>query len=141
MSATDLAAMDAFLAEPRNAVVVGLHRDGRPQATPNWFLWDGGKFYISTTKGRLKYRIFRNDPRVQLVIDDSTGFRYVAVDGTVDIGEDVDAGLTYFQRLRAKHGRDTQTLDELRAEMVRDGRVLLIVTPTKPQAEWLSQGF
>jgi PPOX class probable F420-dependent enzyme len=91
----DLPTLDAFLAEPRNAIVIGVRRNGRPQSTPNWFLWEDGKFFISTTRTRAKYRIFRNDSRVQLVIDDPTGFRYVVVDGMASFGEDVDAGLDY----------------------------------------------
>jgi len=27
----------AFLAEPRNVVVAGIRRDGRPHLSPNWF--------------------------------------------------------------------------------------------------------
>ena len=138
---TDLVAMDTFLAEPRNAIVAGVRTDGRPSMTPNWFLWQDGRFYISTTKARVKYRLFSRDPRVQLAIDDSMGFRYLVINGTVEIGEDVDRGLPYFQALRQKHGRHEQNKDELRAEMVRDERVLLIITPDTAQAEWLGQGF
>ena len=138
---TDLAAMDAFLAEPRNAMVAAVRKDGRPQMTPNWFLWQDGKFYISTTKTRAKFRLFSRDPRVQLAIDDSTGFRYVIVNGVVAIEDDTDSGLPFFRALRHKHGRDEQSEDDLRAEMIRDERVLLVVTPDNPQADWLSRGF
>ena len=51
----------AFLAEPRNIVVAGIRRDGRPHLSPNWFFWDGQRFYVSTTRGRVKYAIFRRD--------------------------------------------------------------------------------
>lgn len=138
---SDFEAMDAFLDEPRNAMIAGIRRDGRPHVTPNWFLWRDGRFYVSTTKSRVKYRIFSRDPRVQVVVDDVMGFRYVIVDGTVVIGDDVEAGLGYFRDLRVKHGRTEATDDELRAEMVRDERVLLIITPDKPQSEWLARGF
>lgn len=138
---SDFEAMDAFLAEPRNAMIAGIRRDGRPHVTPNWFLWREGKFFVSTTKARVKYRIFRRDPRVQVVVDDVFGFRYVIVDGTVEIGDDVETGLEYFRDLRHKHGRTEATDDELRAEMIRDERVLLIITPDKPQGEWLARGF
>ena len=137
----DLAAMDAFLAEPRNVIVAAVRKDGRPQMTPNWFLWTEGKFYISTTKSRAKFRLFSRDPRVQLIIDDATGFRYVVVNGLVEIADDIDNGLGYFRALRHKHGRDEQSDDELRAEMVRDERVLLMVTPDEAQAEWHCRGF
>ena len=56
-------AIAAFLAEPRNVVLAGTRADGRPHATPNWFCWDGAKFYVSTTRDRVKYQIFTRDPR------------------------------------------------------------------------------
>lgn len=137
----DLAAMDAFLAEPRNAIVGGVRSDGRLHLTPNWFLWDGERFFVSTTKDRVKYRLFSENPRTQLVVDDVHGFRYVIVDGDVEIGDDVESGLPYFRALRHKHGRTEAGDDELRAEMIRDERVLLIITPNLPQTEWLARGF
>ena len=33
--------VEAFLAEPRNVMVAGARKDGRPHVTPNWFYWDG----------------------------------------------------------------------------------------------------
>lgn len=137
----NLDAMNTFLAEPRNATVGGLRRDGRPHMTPNWFLWQDGHFYISTTKDRAKYRIFTRDQRVQLVVDDVMAFRYVIVDGQVEVSDDVEEGLRFFRALRNKHGRFESDDAELKAEMIRDQRVLLIVTPDKPQAEWLQKGF
>ena len=137
----DIEAMSEFLAEPRNAIVGGIRKDGRPHMTPNWFLWDGERFYVSTTKSRAKFAIFSRDARVQLAIDDATGHRYVVLDGTVEISDDVTGGLDMFKALRHKHGRDDQTDEELHAEMVRDSRVLLIITPDKPQTKWLTTGF
>ncbi len=141
MSIPDPGALSTFLAEPRNAMIAGVRRDGRPHVTPNWFLWDGRRFYVSTTKDRAKYRIFSRDPRVQVVVDDVMGFRYVIVDGTVEISEDVESGLGYFSALRHKHGRNEQDEAELRQEMIDDGRVLLIITPDRPPSEWLSIGL
>ena len=74
---TSPAALEAFLAEPRNVIVAGIRKDGRPHLSPNWFYWDGEKFYVSTTRKRAKYLIFRRDPRAELVVDDATGYRYV----------------------------------------------------------------
>jgi len=64
--------------------VAGIRKDGTPQLSPNWFYWDGERFYISITRTRAKYAIFRRDPRVTLAIDDSTAFRAVVVRGTVE---------------------------------------------------------
>src|ERR1700733_6822295 len=80
--------LEAFLAEPRNVVVAGIRRDGSPHLSPNWFYWDGTRFYVSITRSRVKYKIFTRDPRVELLIDDSTAFRAVLVPGTVEIRED-----------------------------------------------------
>ena len=56
------------MAERRDAVVAGIRRDGRPHLSPNWFCWDGQRFYVSMTRSRVKYAIFRRDPRAQLLI-------------------------------------------------------------------------
>jgi hypothetical protein len=42
-------ALETFLAEPRNVIVAGIRKDGRPHLSPNWFLWDGAHFFVSTT--------------------------------------------------------------------------------------------
>lgn len=95
--------IEAFLAEPRNVVVAGIRRDGRPHLSPNWFHWDGQRFYVSTTRGRVKYAIFRRDPRAQLLVDDATGFRAVLVPATVEIREDIAAELP----ASARYGKST----------------------------------
>ena len=129
-------ALEEFLAEPRNAMVAAIRQDGRPQMTPNWFVWEGGRFLISTTKDRAKYRMFLRDPRVQLAIDDSTGFRSVLVDGMVTIWDDLDAALPSFRAIRAKHSRPMGDDAELKAELAAEQRILLVVTPDKPIEQW-----
>src|SRR5579875_2911520 len=89
MASSSASAIEEFLAEPRNVVVAGIRKDGRPHLSPNWFLWDGEKFYVSTTRPRVKYKIFSRDQRVELLVDDATGHRYVQLAGTVEIREDV----------------------------------------------------
>ena len=133
--------VEAFLAERRNVIVVGARADGRPHATPNWFVWDGAHFYISTTRTRAKYRIFRRDPRAQLVVDDSTGFRCVLVDGRVAIREQLEEELGHFRAIREKYGmvvpNDAEHLAALRAEE----RVLLVITPEEPPSRWTTWGL
>ncbi len=136
-----MATLDEFLSQPRNVVVVGIRRDGRPQATPNWFGWDGERFYVSTTRDRAKYKIFRRDPRAELLFDDPEGFRYVALSGTVEILEDVRAELPRFRAIREKHGRPVPADDELAGELIAEGRVLLAITPSGPRATWAVRGL
>jgi PPOX class probable F420-dependent enzyme len=133
--------INAFLAERRNATVVGTRADGRPHATPNWFDWDGAHFYVSTTRDRVKYRLFVRDPRAEFLIDDATGFRYVMTYGTVEVREDLKAELPHFRAIRDKHGRDPQPDDELLAGLRAEQRVMLVFTPDRPISQWTARGF
>jgi PPOX class probable F420-dependent enzyme len=134
-------AVAAFFGEPRNVVVAGIRKDGRPHLSPNWFHWDGEKFYVSTTRKRAKYKIFSRDPRAELVVDDATGHRYVEVPTTVEIREDVPANISLFRAIRQKHGRPVPADDQLAAELIADDRVLLVFTPSTPQSAWTVVGL
>lgn len=137
-----MTALDDFLAEPRNVLVAAIRKDGRPQMTPNWFHWDGSRFYVSTTRTRAKYPMFKRDARVQLAIDDSTGHRSVLVDGNVDIIEDLDVALPYFRAIRVKHGVAVpDDAAAFKAALAADERVILAITPDKPVAEWRVLGL
>jgi PPOX class probable F420-dependent enzyme len=138
---TSLSALEAFLAEPRNVIVAGIRKDGRPHLSPNWFHWDGEKFYVSTTRKRAKYLIFRRDPRAELVVDDATGYRYVQVTATAEIREDVTVNLALFRAIRAKHGRAMPDDAELAASLIAEDRILLAFTPSAPPATWPAVGL
>jgi PPOX class probable F420-dependent enzyme len=134
-------ALEAFLAEPRNIIVAGIRKDGRPHLSPNWYFWDGEHFYVSTTRKRAKYNIFRRDPRAELVVDDPTGMRYVEIPATAEIREDVPANVSLFRAIRAKHGRETPPDGELAAALIADDRILLVFTPTGPVSAWTKRGL
>jgi PPOX class probable F420-dependent enzyme len=136
-----MATIEEFLSEPRNVVVAGIRKDGRPQVTPNWFAWDGTRFYVSTTRDRAKYKIFSRDPRVELLFDDSEGFRYVALPGTVEILQDIRSALPHFRAIREKHGRSVPADDQLEADLAAEGRVLLAITPAGPRETWTVHGL
>ncbi len=131
----------AFLAEPRNVVIAGLRRNGEPHLSPNWFYFDGERFYVSTTRARAKYRVFRRNPRAVLLVDDSTGARYVRVPVTVEIREDLTAELPRFRAIREKMGVAVPSDEEFLAWLSSEGRVLLAMTPDGPQEEWTIHGL
>lgn len=133
--------VEAFLAEPRNVIVAGIRRDGRPHLSPNWFYWDGERFYVSTTRSRVKYTVFRRDPRAQLLIDDSTSFRSVLVAATAEIREDLDAELLRFRAIREKHSVAVPDDAEHLRGLVAEGRVLLAFTPDRPLSGWTCWGL
>jgi PPOX class probable F420-dependent enzyme len=139
MAATDK--IEAFLAEPRNVVVAGIRRDGSPHLTPNWFYWDGQRFYVSTTRHRAKYAIFRRDSRAQLLVDDPTGFRAVLVPASVEIREDIAAELPRFRAIREKHGMTVLSDEEHLRALAGEGRVLLAITPDGPPSTWTAWGL
>jgi PPOX class probable F420-dependent enzyme len=139
MASTDK--IEAFLAEPRNIIVAGIRRDGSPHLSPNWFYWDGQRFYVSTTRGRAKYAIFRRDNRAQLVVDDCTGYRAVLVRSTVEIREDIAAELPRFRAIREKHGLAVPGDEEQLRGLTQEGRVLLAITPSGPPSSWTSWGL
>ena len=139
MASTDK--IGAFLAEPRNVVVAGIRRDGTPHLSPNWFYWDGQRFYISTTRSRAKYAIFRRDRRVQLLVDDCTGHRAVLVRGTVEVREDIAAELPRFRALREKYGVAVPGEQEQLRGLAEEGRVLLAITPDGPPPSWTCWGL
>ncbi len=139
MASTDK--IEAFLAEPRNVVVAGIRRDGRPHLSPNFFFWDGQRFYVSTTRGRVKYAIFRRDPRAELLIDDPAALRAVLVPATVEIREDIAAELPRFRAIREKYGLAVLDDDEHLRALAAEGRVLLAITPDRPPSSWTSWGL
>ena len=139
MASTDK--IEAFLAERRNVIVAGVRRDGSPHLSPNWFYWDGQRFYVSTTRNRAKYAIFRRDRRVQLLVDDCTGHRAVLVRGTVEIREDIAAELPRFRALREKYGVAVPGEQEQLRGLAEEGRVLLAITPDGPPPSWTCWGL
>jgi len=139
MAATEK--LSAFLGERRNIVVAGIRRNGEPHLSPNWFYFDGEKFYVSTTRSRAKYTIFRNNPRGVVIIDDSTGFRYVRVSVTVEVRENLPAELPRFRAIREKMGVAVPSDSEFVAWLESEGRVLLAMMPDGPPDTWTIRGL
>ncbi len=131
----------AFLAEPRNIILAGLRRNGEPHLSPNWFYFDGERFYVSTTRTRAKYSVFRRNPRGVVLVDDSTGARYVRVGVTVEVREDLVAELPRFRAIREKMGVAVPSDEEFLARLRSEGRVLLAMTPDGPQPDWTIHGL
>jgi PPOX class probable F420-dependent enzyme len=76
-----------FLATTPNVTVATIRPDGLPQLTPNWFLWTGSVFLISTAASTVKIRNLRRDPRIVLCVDDVPSGDYVQVTGLATIIE------------------------------------------------------
>lgn len=80
-----------FLATCPNVTVATIQPSGLPQLTPNWYLWTGTVFWISTAARTIKARNLRRDPRIVLCIDDVASGDYVQVTGTARLIEGDEA--------------------------------------------------
>jgi PPOX class probable F420-dependent enzyme len=52
------------------AYLATLMPDGSPQVTPVWFLYDNGRFFVNTARGRVKDRNMTQNARVAVSIAD-----------------------------------------------------------------------
>jgi PPOX class probable F420-dependent enzyme len=78
-----------FLENPYVGVVTTLRKDGSPQSTVVWVDVEDGIPSFNTALGRKKPQNLENDPRASLlVIDPSDTYKWVAVDGRVEMTTD-----------------------------------------------------
>ena len=82
--------MEDVLRAPLNGVLATIRRDGAPQLSPVWHLYEDGRFYISVGADSVKARNVRRDPRVSLCIDEghAGGRAYTVYGGAELIEED-----------------------------------------------------
>ena len=81
-------AVRAFLEEPRFAVMGTINRAGSPQLTVMWYALHPHDdiVLLNTSRGLLKERNLRRDPRMSLCVED--GLRYVTLEGRAQLIED-----------------------------------------------------
>jgi len=99
------AEMREFLLEgTRTAKVATVMADGAPHVMPVWFVLDGDSIVFTTSRGSVKGRDLRRDPRVAIVVEDDTPpFAFVHVRGRAHISEDLDAMLRFATAIGARY--------------------------------------
>ena len=131
-STVDLAGLLDFV-RPRHHMVLTTRRaDGSPQMSPVSGGVDGqGRLVISTYPERAKTANARRDPRVSvMVLSDEWNDAWVQVDGTcevLDLPEALEPLVDYYRAISGEH----PDWDDYRAAMVRQGKSLLRITPTR----------
>lgn len=96
--------LEAFLAEPNFLVLATSRRDGAPQVTPVWYLWEDGHIMINVMAGRAKVKNMRRDNRVAFVIQDlKNPYRYVQIRGRVVREEAGETGHDDIDRLSQRY--------------------------------------
>ncbi|MFB6725465.1 PPOX class F420-dependent oxidoreductase [Kribbella sp. NPDC056345] len=67
------------------AIVGTIGKNGEPQITPQWFLWDGEQVRISLVEGRQKLRNLRRNPVISvMIVDPARPTYYLELRGRVD---------------------------------------------------------
>ena len=74
-------AVDRFLEERPTATLGTLMRDGSPQASVLWYLWDDGEFVMSTIDSTAKWHNLKRDPRCSLCIEEPKSGQMVVAYG------------------------------------------------------------
>ena len=102
MPAMTPAQRDAFLHEPRIALLTTLYADGSPLAVPIWFDWDGERARVFTSRRSEKVRRIGQDQRVCLTVAEPAGVpeAWVAIEGTAIVR---DGGWEVAQRLAPRY--------------------------------------
>lgn len=131
----ELDAALSWAAEQKNAVLITIRRDGRPQSSDVSYLVEDGEFKISVTADRAKTANMRRDPRVVLHITDPGSWSYVSFDGSVQLTAPAadasdatsDALVDYYEKVA---GAPHPDWDEYRAAMVAEQRLIVSLRPS-----------
>ena len=107
-------------------------RDGYPQITSVWFVFDEGEIKISLNATRIKTKNLMRVPKLSLLIPDpQSPFRYLAVRADAEISPDTDGTLA--AKVNAKYNANVQDNDN-----PGEGRVTVTLKPVRVFA-WPAQ--
>lgn len=92
-------------------------REGYPQLTSTWFIFDEGALKISLNVTRVKTKNLTRDPKVSLLIaDPQNPYRYLAVRANAEIASDPDGADA--AKVNAKYDAHIQDNDKPGEERV-----------------------
>jgi PPOX class probable F420-dependent enzyme len=117
-----------LLERPLVCTLATTRPDGRPQANPMWFEWDGELVRFTHTSTRAKHRNLRHDPRASvLIFDTNDPHHYLELRGQVTAIEPDPDG-SYFYRLAERY--DDEERRQMTPERIdADHRVVLVFEP------------
>lgn len=127
-------AVDAVRAN-RQAVLVTLKRDGRPQLSNVLAAVDDeGVIRVSTTADRAKYANLERTPWAALHVNGEDFWSYAVLEGDVTLSEVAadpqDAAVEELVDLYRTLAGEHDDWEDYRASMVSEGRVVVRITPT-----------
>ena len=128
------ARIEEFLQASRHAIVGTNRRDGPPQLSPVWYLYEERRFYISVLVASAKYRNLERDPRIGLCIDGGhPDARAVMIHGGAEL---IEAESPWREQViwritRRYHDSDEDARRYQDMSRDRGPTVLIVVTPEK----------
>ena len=126
--------IEEMLRAPLNGVLATNRRDGAPQLSPIWHLYEEGRFYISVGADSVKARNVRRDKRVSLCVDEGhPDGRAVTVYGTAELIEEESAWLDDMTWRITLHYHESEAAARHYGETKPDWgpSAIMVVTPEK----------
>ena len=122
--------VERFLQARPTATLGTIRRDGSPQASVVWYLWDQGEFVISTIHTTAKWHNLKRDPRCSLCIEDPDSGQMVIAYGTARLN---DSGVEPRTRdIVDRYYDDPVDTDSHMERIFAPGdRVLILVRPSR----------
>jgi PPOX class probable F420-dependent enzyme len=128
----DKAFIDSFLAEKRMCRFSVTRKDGGQILRPIWYIWEGGKFTISTKTRGIHTRIVRRDPRISIVVDkDDAPYAAVVCEGDVELIEGVGKDHELLGRCAERYLGVQIAKGFLQSPTAQVDRVRFVVTPRR----------
>lgn len=134
--ALDIDAALEWAAGRRNAVLITIRKDGRPQSSDIAYAVVDGALCVSLTATRAKTANMRRDPRVVFHITAPDSWSYVSFDGVAELGEvttqpDDQASDDLVDLYRLVAGQEHPDWDEYRQTMIDEQRQVFRLRPTR----------
>lgn len=117
-----------FLNEPGLLMRLGtLGSDGYPQVTPIWYLYDEGRFWITTASDRVKGRNMLARPQVGFAIDsDQRPYRGVSARGRAQLVAEGEAARPITRRIAARYVPE-ERLEAMVDTLMEAPRVVFVI--------------
>jgi PPOX class probable F420-dependent enzyme len=115
---------EQFVRETKQAVVVTIGKNGRPQTSNALVVFHDGELWMSITETRVKYRNLVRDPRVTLHLLGGNFWQWLAVEGTTSITHMPDALPLLREYYELASGEPHPNWEEYDRAMAEEQRVL-----------------
>lgn len=122
--------VEAFLHERPTVTLGTIRRDGSPQASVLWYLWDHGEFVMSTIHSTAKWQNLIRDVRCSLCVEDPESGRMVVAYGEARL-EHVDVRAKTRDLVDRYYNNPAETEAHMDRIFATDDRVLIFVRPKR----------